>query len=128
METVKIQNRGMTWHIGADIYIPPDFDKSKTCPFIISVHPIGSCKEQPRATSIVKRWPKKVSSSSLSTPASRVAVEYHAWSRILPIVSRNAARCKATVAAACPCCVAFGRRQQGGSAGSTDRRPRSGAR
>lgn len=34
------------WDIAADIYFPPDFDKTKKYPAIVSVHPIGSCKEQ----------------------------------------------------------------------------------
>lgn len=34
------------WDIAADIYLPPGFDESATYPAIISVHPIGSCKEQ----------------------------------------------------------------------------------
>jgi fermentation-respiration switch protein FrsA (DUF1100 family) len=46
METVKIRNRDMYWDIAADIHFPPDFDKSKKYPAIISAHPIGSCKEQ----------------------------------------------------------------------------------
>lgn len=46
METVKIRNYDMYWDIAADIYFPPNFDKSKKYPAIISAHPIGSCKEQ----------------------------------------------------------------------------------
>ncbi|MGX5721708.1 alpha/beta hydrolase [Shinella zoogloeoides] len=46
METVKIRNRDMSWDIAADIHFPPDFDRSKTYPAIISAHPIGSCKDQ----------------------------------------------------------------------------------
>lgn len=46
METVKIRNYDMYWDIAADIHFPPDFDKSKKYPAIISAHPIGSCKEQ----------------------------------------------------------------------------------
>ncbi|ART73874.1 alpha/beta hydrolase [Mycobacterium dioxanotrophicus] len=34
------------WDIAADIYFPPDFDASSKYPAIVSVHPIGSCKEQ----------------------------------------------------------------------------------
>lgn len=34
------------WDIAADIYFPPEFDASSTYPAIVSVHPIGSCKEQ----------------------------------------------------------------------------------
>ncbi len=36
----------MYWDIAADIHFPPNFDKSKKYPAIISAHPIGSCKEQ----------------------------------------------------------------------------------
>jgi fermentation-respiration switch protein FrsA (DUF1100 family) len=46
METVKIQNKDMAWHIAANIQFPSDFDKSKAYPTIVSVHPFGSCKEQ----------------------------------------------------------------------------------
>ncbi|MFS8123605.1 alpha/beta hydrolase [Rhizobium sp. BR 250] len=46
METVKFRNRDMYWDIAADIHFPPNFDKSKTYPAIISAHPIGSCKDQ----------------------------------------------------------------------------------
>ncbi|MGS7842419.1 MULTISPECIES: alpha/beta hydrolase [Stenotrophomonas] len=46
METVKIQNPDMAWHIAADLHLPPDFDRNRTYPTIISMHPIGSCKEQ----------------------------------------------------------------------------------
>jgi fermentation-respiration switch protein FrsA (DUF1100 family) len=46
METVTIQNYDMAWHIAADLRFPPHFDKSKRYPAIVSVHPIGSCKDQ----------------------------------------------------------------------------------
>jgi len=46
METVNFRNRDMYWDIAADIHFPPDFDKTKKYPAIISAHPIGSCKEQ----------------------------------------------------------------------------------
>ncbi|HEL3779622.1 TPA: alpha/beta hydrolase [Stenotrophomonas maltophilia] len=46
METVKIQNPDMAWHIAADLHLPPDFDRNRVYPTIISMHPIGSCKEQ----------------------------------------------------------------------------------
>ncbi|MFC9384633.1 alpha/beta hydrolase, partial [Streptomyces sp. NPDC057020] len=46
METVKIQNPDMAWHIAADLHFPPDFDPNRAYPTIISMHPIGSCKEQ----------------------------------------------------------------------------------
>lgn len=46
METIKIRNRDMAWHIATDMHFPPGFNESKKYPAIISVHPIGSCKEQ----------------------------------------------------------------------------------
>ena len=46
METVKIRTYDMYWDIAADIRFPPNFDKSKKYPAIISAHPIGSCKDQ----------------------------------------------------------------------------------
>ena len=46
METVTIRNSDMYWDIAADLYFPPDFDRDKKYPAIISAHPIGSCKEQ----------------------------------------------------------------------------------
>lgn len=38
------------WGIAADIYFPPGFDSSTKYPAIVSVHPIGSCKEQTSGT------------------------------------------------------------------------------
>jgi len=46
METVTIRNRDMAWHLAADIHVPPGFDRAAKYPAIVSVHPIGSCKEQ----------------------------------------------------------------------------------
>lgn len=46
METVTFRNKDMAWDIAADIHLPPGFDKAKKYPAIVSVHPIGSCKEQ----------------------------------------------------------------------------------
>lgn len=46
METIKFRNRDMYWDIAADLHFPPNFDKTKKYPAIISAHPIGSCKEQ----------------------------------------------------------------------------------
>lgn len=46
MESVKFRNHDMYWDIAADIHFPPNFDKSKKYPAIISAHPIGSCKDQ----------------------------------------------------------------------------------
>ncbi len=46
MQTVRIQNADMAWHIAAHIQLPPGFDESKRYPTVISIHPFGSCKEQ----------------------------------------------------------------------------------
>lgn len=46
MKSVQIKNRDMAWHIAANILFPPNFDKNKQYPTIVSVHPFGSCKEQ----------------------------------------------------------------------------------
>jgi len=46
MQSVKIQNPDMAWHIAATIQFPPGFDEAKTWPAIVSIHPFGSCKEQ----------------------------------------------------------------------------------
>lgn len=46
METVSIQNPDMAWQIAADLYFPPGFDRQRSYPAVISMHPIGSCKEQ----------------------------------------------------------------------------------
>lgn len=46
METVKFRNHDMAWDIAANILTPPNFDKAKTYPTLVSVHPFGSCKEQ----------------------------------------------------------------------------------
>lgn len=44
IETVAIKTP--YWDIAADIHFPPNFDKTKKYPAIITAHPIGSCKEQ----------------------------------------------------------------------------------
>ncbi|MFT4258976.1 alpha/beta hydrolase [Microbacterium sp.] len=43
---VTFRNPDMFWDIAADIYLPVDFDETKTYPAVVSAHPIGSCKEQ----------------------------------------------------------------------------------
>ncbi|KAL4810658.1 alpha/beta-hydrolase [Aspergillus unguis] len=43
-ENVSIPN--IAWETAAVIYFPPNFDKSKKYPAVVSAHPIGSCKEQ----------------------------------------------------------------------------------
>lgn len=44
MQTVKYNN--LAWESAANLLFPNDFDQSKQYPAIVSVHPIGSCKEQ----------------------------------------------------------------------------------
>ncbi|MEZ0049225.1 fermentation-respiration switch protein FrsA (DUF1100 family) [Mycobacterium sp. MAA66] len=44
IETIAVKTP--YWDIAADIYFPPGFDPAGTYPAIVSVHPIGSCKEQ----------------------------------------------------------------------------------
>lgn len=44
MHSITFKNREI--QVAADIHFPPDFDKNKKYPAIISAHPIGSCKEQ----------------------------------------------------------------------------------
>jgi fermentation-respiration switch protein FrsA (DUF1100 family) len=44
LKQVSYQNLG--WASAAHLYLPSDFDESKTYPAIVSTHPIGSCKEQ----------------------------------------------------------------------------------
>lgn len=46
IEHVTFRNRDMYWDIVADLFFPPNFDKSQTYPTIVVAHPIGSCKEQ----------------------------------------------------------------------------------
>lgn len=44
MQTVRFNNRNL--ENAANFHFPPNFDENKTYPAIVSVHPIGSCKEQ----------------------------------------------------------------------------------
>ena len=44
MQSITFRNRA--WQTAANILFPADFDSSKKYPAIVSVHPIGSCKEQ----------------------------------------------------------------------------------
>ena len=43
-EPITIPN--IAWDTAAELYFPPNFDKSKKYPAVVSAHPIGSCKEQ----------------------------------------------------------------------------------
>ncbi|WP_018565727.1 alpha/beta hydrolase [Streptomyces sp. PsTaAH-124] len=38
--------KALAWEIAADLHLPPEFDATRHYPAIVSVHPIGSCKEQ----------------------------------------------------------------------------------
>ncbi|WP_036544256.1 alpha/beta hydrolase [Nocardia rhamnosiphila] len=44
IEPVSI--KALNWGIAADLHLPDGFDPSSTYPVVITVHPIGSCKEQ----------------------------------------------------------------------------------
>lgn len=44
MQTIHYKNRA--WQSAANLLLPAGFDNSKQYPAIVSVHPIGSCKEQ----------------------------------------------------------------------------------
>ncbi len=44
METVHFKNREI--EVAANLYFPPDFDRSRKYPAIVCAHPISSCKEQ----------------------------------------------------------------------------------
>ncbi|MFE0693803.1 alpha/beta hydrolase [Streptomyces sp. NPDC058869] len=45
-ERVSFRSRGMAWDLAGVLHLPVDFDENGSCPAIVSVHPIGSCKEQ----------------------------------------------------------------------------------
>lgn len=46
MESIRFRNADMAWDIAAIVLFPPDFNREKKYPTIVSVHPFGSCKEQ----------------------------------------------------------------------------------
>ena len=46
MQKVSIKNPDMAWSISALILFPPEFDKTRQYPTLVSVHPFGSCKER----------------------------------------------------------------------------------
>ncbi|UUC44425.1 alpha/beta hydrolase [Flavobacterium cerinum] len=50
MNTQKITFRNIAWDNAGIIYFPTDFDQNKKYPTIITMHPIGSCKEQTAGT------------------------------------------------------------------------------
>ncbi|KAJ9308738.1 hypothetical protein DTO217A2_1697 [Paecilomyces variotii] len=46
-ETIKpVSIPNIAWETAANILLPPNFDKNKKYPAMVSAHPIGSCKEQ----------------------------------------------------------------------------------
>ena len=45
-EQVSFRSPGMAWDLAGVLHLPADFDEDGTYPAIVSVHPIGSCKEQ----------------------------------------------------------------------------------
>ncbi len=46
MNTQKVTFKNIAWDNAGIIYFPADFDQQKKYPTIVSLHPIGSCKEQ----------------------------------------------------------------------------------
>ncbi|MEU3708518.1 alpha/beta hydrolase [Streptomyces catenulae] len=38
--------KALAWELAADLHLPPEFDETRAYPALVSVHPIGSCKEQ----------------------------------------------------------------------------------
>lgn len=45
-EQVNFRSPGMAWDLAGVRHLPADFDQDGSYPAIVSVHPIGSCKEQ----------------------------------------------------------------------------------
>lgn len=45
-KNVTFRSPGMAWELAGTLYYPDDFDEQKPYPALVSVHPIGSCKEQ----------------------------------------------------------------------------------
>lgn len=46
MNTKKITFKNLAWENAGTLQFPADFDEQKKYPVVISMHPIGSCKEQ----------------------------------------------------------------------------------
>ncbi|WP_199768701.1 alpha/beta hydrolase [Sphingobacterium sp. HMA12] len=46
MKTEKVTFKNIAWDNAGIIYFPADFDPQKKYPTVVSLHPIGSCKEQ----------------------------------------------------------------------------------
>ena len=46
MTTKDIKFKNVAWDNAATLYFPVDFDQNKKYPTIVTMHPIGSCKEQ----------------------------------------------------------------------------------
>ncbi|MGW8990193.1 alpha/beta hydrolase [Streptomyces zhihengii] len=45
-ERVSFRSPGRAWDLAGILHLPADLDENGSCPAIVSVHPIGSCKEQ----------------------------------------------------------------------------------
>ncbi|MFF2316936.1 alpha/beta hydrolase [Arthrobacter sp. NPDC058097] len=45
-ESIRFRSPGMAWDLAGNLYLPEEFDPQNTYPALVSVHPIGSCKEQ----------------------------------------------------------------------------------
>lgn len=53
-ELVNFRSPGMAWDLAGVLHLPADFDEDRSYPAIVSVHPIGSCKEQTAGTVYAK--------------------------------------------------------------------------
>ncbi|MBK0332382.1 alpha/beta hydrolase [Brachybacterium sp. MASK1Z-5] len=45
-KNIRFRSPGMAWDLAGVLHLPEDFDAEGSYPAIVSVHPIGSCKEQ----------------------------------------------------------------------------------
>ena len=46
MNTQKITFKNVAWDNAGILQFPNDFDENKKYPTVVTMHPIGSCKEQ----------------------------------------------------------------------------------
>lgn len=46
IESIRFRSPGMAWDLAGNLHLPDEFDPQDTYPALVSVHPIGSCKEQ----------------------------------------------------------------------------------
>lgn len=53
-KSVSFRSPGMAWDLAGVLHLPADFDENGSYPAIVSVHPIGSCKEQTAGTVYAK--------------------------------------------------------------------------